>query len=278
MTDELVGLLGAPLSFETLKHKPGRRHTFRAVGPTGSAIVKFYASERATTVAARVEALGAGPAEPIVPRVLLCDPARRVVALSYVPGMPLRQAVLARDGDACARAGFALGSWHAFWSGRAPDCLTRHTSEREVEIVDARAGGLPDAEAEQVRRLARRLRPAWACSTVVHRDLYEDQILVGRQIGLIDLDDAATGPPELDIGNLLAHLELRALREGGGLDGMVGALLRGYTRSGAGLDPDLLDRCRRLSLLRLVGVHREPRLLAAAAAPRPSAPACSGTS
>jgi Ser/Thr protein kinase RdoA (MazF antagonist) len=278
MTDELVGLLGAPLSFETLKHKPGRRRTFRAVGPAGSAIVKFYSSERAATVAARVGALGAGPAEPAVPEVLLCDPARRLVVLSYVPGTPLRQSVLARDGDACARVGFALGSWHAFWSGRAPDCLTPHTSEREVEIIDARANALPDAEAEQVRRLARRLQPRWACSTVVHRDLYEDQILVGERIGLIDLDDAAAGPPELDMGNLLAHLELRALLDGGELDEMGAQLLEGYARSGALLDPDLLDRCRRLSLLRLVGVHREPRLLAAAASPGSSAPACSATS
>jgi ABC-type multidrug transport system fused ATPase/permease subunit len=275
---ELAGRLGTPLSFEALKDKPGRRRTLRVVGPSDSAIVKLYASDRASTVAARVGALGVGPAEPAVPEVLLCDPARRLVVLSYVPGTPLRQAVLAKDGDACARVGFALGSWHAFWRGRAPDCLTWHTSDREVEIIDACAGALPDAEAAQVRLLARRLRPAWTCSTVVHRDLYEDQILVGRRIGLIDLDDAAAGPPELDIGNLLAHLELRALRDGGGLDGMGGALLRGYARSGAVLDPDLLDRCRRLSLLRLVGVHREPRLLAAAASPRPSAPACSATS
>jgi Ser/Thr protein kinase RdoA (MazF antagonist) len=272
MTDELVGLLGAPLSFEALKHKPGRRRTLRAVGPTGSAIVKFYASERAATVAARVGALGAGPAEPMVPRVLLCDPARRVVALSYVPGTPLRQAVIAKDGESCARAGLALGAWHAFWAGKAPRPMKRHTSDREIEIIDERADALPTGTAERVRRLARRLRPAWRCSTVVHRDLYEDQILVGERVGLIDLDDAAAGPPELDMGNLLAHLELRALRDGHGLAGIVEPLLEGYAASGAVLDPLLLDRCRRLSLLRLVGIHREPRLLSLAAWPGPGTP------
>jgi Ser/Thr protein kinase RdoA (MazF antagonist) len=267
MTDELVRLLGTPVSFEALKHKPGRRRTLRAVGPAGSAVVKLYASERAATVAARVAALGTGPAEPIVPRVLLCDPARRLVALSWVPGTPLRQAVLAKDGEACSRAGFALGTWHAFWIGRAPRCMKRHTSRREVEIIDARADALPTATAERMKRLARRLRPTWACSTVVHRDLYEDQVLVGERIGLIDLDDAALGPPELDIGNLLAHLELRALRAGNGLPGMAEPILEGYAASGPVLDPQLLDRCRRLSLLRLVGIHREPRLLELAASP-----------
>jgi aminoglycoside phosphotransferase (APT) family kinase protein len=276
MRGELERLLGAPLSFETLKHKPGRRSTLRAVGPRGSAIVKLYASERAATVAGRVGALGAGPAEPAVPRVLLCDPGRRFVALSYVPGTPLSQALSARDGQACARAGRALGAWHGFWRGSAPRCMKRHASEREVEIVAARAEALPEATAEGVRRLARDLGTAWAHSTVVHRDLYEDQVLVGERIGLIDLDDAALGPPELDVGNLLAHLELRALRARNGLAAMAEPFLEGYAAAGTTLDPLLLDRCRRLSLLRLAGIHREPLLLELAAAPGPAGPQALG--
>jgi Ser/Thr protein kinase RdoA (MazF antagonist) len=269
MTDALVDILGEPLSFEPLKDKPGRRSTLRATGPSDSAIVKIYASDRAATVAERVGALGAGPAEPMVPRVLLCDPARHLVVLSYIPGRPLGEAVLAGDGESCARAGLALGSWHRFWRGRAPRCLRQHTSEREIEILDARAEALSATEAERVRRLARRIRPAWACSTVIHRDLYEDQVMVGERIGLIDLDDAAVGPPELDMGNLLAHLELLALRYGIGLADSARAVLEGYAASEAELDPDLLDRCRRLSLLRLVCIHREPRLLRPAEWPAP---------
>jgi Ser/Thr protein kinase RdoA (MazF antagonist) len=277
MRGELEALLGAPVSLETLKHKPGRRSTLRAAGPRGLAIVKLYASERAATVAARVAALAAGPAEPVMPRVLLCDPRRRFVALSYVPGTPLSEAVVAGgDGEACARAGRALAAWHGFWDGRAPRGLRPHTSERELEIVDARAGSLPAETAERVRQLARQLRPAWAHSTVVHRDLYEDQVLVGRRIGLIDLDDAALGPPELDVGNLVAHLELRALRGGERLAGIAEPLLEGYAAEGAALDPPLLDRCRRLSLLRLAGIHREPRLLSLAAAPGPAGPQALG--
>jgi Ser/Thr protein kinase RdoA (MazF antagonist) len=268
----LAGLLGGPVSFEELKHKPGRRRTLRAEGRDGSVIVKLYASERAPAVAGRLEALSGGPAEPAVPRVHLCDPDRRLVVLSHVPGMPLSRAVVAGDGDACARAGRAIGDWHSFWSGRAFRSMSRHTTEREIDIIDARADALPVAAGALVRRLARRLRPRWTPSTVVHRDLYEDQVLVGERIGLIDLDDAALGPPELDMGNLLAHLELRALRDGNGVARMAGALLEGYGASGAVLDPDLLDRCRRLSLLRLVCIHREPRLLTLAASREPGKP------
>jgi diacylglycerol kinase (ATP) len=39
--------------------------------------------------------------------------------------------------------------------------------------------------------------------------------------------------------------------------------------AGAVLDPRLLDRCRRLSLLRLAGIHREPELIRLAAGPAP---------
>lgn len=268
----LAGLIGGPVSFEELKHKPGRRRTLRAVGTAGGAIVKLYASDRAATVAARVAALRDGPDEPMVPRVLLCDPARRMVALSYVPGTPLSRAVQAHDRAACARAGRALGAWHAFWSGRAPRSMRRHTSDREMKAIDARADALEAGTAERVRRLARRLMPAWSCPTVVHRDLYEDQVMVGARVGLIDLDDAALGPPELDIGNLLAHLELRALREGNGAAGAAAPLLEGYAASGPVLNPLLLDSCRRLSLLRLAGIHREPELLTLAASRGPGTP------
>jgi Ser/Thr protein kinase RdoA (MazF antagonist) len=262
----LEPLVGPPVRLEELKHKPGRRRTLRAVGGRRSAIVKLYASERAATVAARTLALCAGPPDPVVPRLLRCDAGRRLVVLSYVPGTPLREALLAHDGASCTRAGFALGSWHRFWRGRAPSALRPHTSARELEILDASAAALPDAHAERVRRLARELGADWRCRTVVHRDLYEDQLMIGERIGLIDLDDAAIGPAELDMGNLLAHVELLGLRSGADLEPPFARLRHGYDRSGAPLDPLLLDRCRRLSLLRLAGIHREPLLLALAAA------------
>src|SRR5439155_17692270 len=92
----------------------------------------------------------------------------------------------------------------------------------------------------------------------VHRYLYEEQILVGPAVGLIDLDDAAAGPPELDVGNLAAHVELLAIRAGRSLDPPFEAFLRGYAETGPSLDGELLDRCRRLSLLRLACIHRMP--------------------
>ena len=47
----------------------------------------------------------------------------------------------------------------------------------------------------------------------VHRDLHEKQVMIlrGQPVGLLDLDLLGPGDPALDIGNLLAHFELRAL-------------------------------------------------------------------
>jgi aminoglycoside phosphotransferase (APT) family kinase protein len=101
----------------------------------------------------------------------------------------------------------------------------------------------------------------WGASTVVHRDLYEEQVLVGERIGLIDLDDAALGPPELDVGNLLAHVDLLARRSGIDLDAPTAALLDGYGHSGPHLDTVLLARCRALTLLRLACIHEDASLV-----------------
>jgi Ser/Thr protein kinase RdoA (MazF antagonist) len=262
MIATLEEIVGAPLTLEELKLKPGRRRTFRAVGPRRRAIVKAYRSDRAALVAARVRALARGPEEPEVPEVLHEDAALRLVVLSEVVGPPLREPLLAGDLAECARAGAALGRWHAFWRGTAPPPLAPHTVERELEVLSACADRAEPAIAERVRRAATAVRAEeWPVATVVHRDLYEEQIVLGPRVGLIDLDDAALGPAELDVGNLLAHVDLLGLRSRCDLGPASRALLGGYAASGAALDPGLVDRCRRLTLLRLACIHAHPALV-----------------
>lgn len=257
----LEEIVGGPPVLEELKLKPGRRRTLRAVGPRRRAIVKLYASDRAPLVAARLRALGAGPPEPEVPQVLREDAACHLLVLSEVAGTPLREALLAHDLGGCARAGAALGAWHTFWAGRSPSPLEPHTSERELEILSRLAQQTAVQIGEPVRRVAPTLAAPWPITTVVHRDLYEEQVVLGPRVGLIDLDDAALGPPELDLGNLLGHVDLLGLRSGLDLHLAGQALLAGYARGGPSLDPDLLARCRRLTLLRLACIHAEPALL-----------------
>jgi Ser/Thr protein kinase RdoA (MazF antagonist) len=266
-TQNLEPLLGGPVELQTLKYKPGRRLTLAARGSRGRAVVKLYASQRAAVVAERLRALAAGPVEPVVPRVLLVDQGLHVVVLSWLPGTTLRRALLLGDDAGCLRAAAALGAWHRSWCGVDSIALAPHSLERELEILHAAAGrsawtGAPAA----VAHAERAARP-WAPRTAVHRDLYEEQLLLDRRVGLIDLDDAALGPPELDLGNLLAHVELLALRSGRNLAGSIRMIVAGYRREGPVLDPALLDGCRRLALLRLACIHAEPLLAQVAARP-----------
>ena len=85
--------------------------------------------------------------------------------------------------------------------------------------------------------------------------------MVSERIGLIDLDDSALGPPELDIGNLCGHIELLQVRAGNDLRRMTERLLGVYGRTGPPLDASLLERCQRLTLLRLTCIHRNISVL-----------------
>jgi Ser/Thr protein kinase RdoA (MazF antagonist) len=264
LNEAVEAIVGAPVDLEQLKHKRGRRRTVRVRGPRGTAIVKAYASERALVVARRVESLAAGLEEPVVPSVVHVDPELHLVVLSDVPGRPLREALLAGDLATCVRIGAALGAWHAAWHGAPPGGLHRHTAEREVELLRSRADAASPPVACAVEDALSHLTGKWECTTVVHRDLYEEQVLAGERIGLIDLDDAAVGPPELDLGNLLAHVELLEVRRASDLAPEKRALLDAYAETGPLLDGALLDRCRRLTRLRLACLNDDLSLAEAA--------------
>ncbi len=258
MIELVEGVVGAPVTLDELKHKPGRRRTLRASGPQGTAIVKLYESDRAALVAARLRALEDGPDEPVVPVVLAVDAAARVLVLRDVAGVPLRDALLAGDALKCGRVGNALAGWHEAWRARSPAPLRPHPVERELEILERWAAHAPAAIGDTVRDQAPVVGVPWVCTTVVHRDLYEEQVLLDTRVGLIDLDDVAVGPPELDLGNLWAHADLLALRRGrDDVDALVRALLDAY----GDVDADLLRGCRALSRLRLACIHTEPALL-----------------
>jgi hypothetical protein len=257
---QLEQIVGAPVELEQLANRPGLRRTLRASGPVRTAIVRLYTSNRAATVADRVGALDAVPPGVALPRLLLSDPVLHMVVVSEVPGEPLTGAIL--DGDVAASrcAAAAIGSWHRSWQGHAPEALCHHGADRELAMLHKCADAVPPGLADAVRAAAEDLGEPWTCSTVVHRDLTDARILMGERVGLIGLDYAAIGPPELDIGNLLAHVDLLSLRTGRDMAQTREEIVLGYEGFGNKLDDELLDRCRRLARLRLACVHAEPRL------------------
>lgn len=86
--------------------------------------------------------------------------------------------------------------WHEAL-GRVDD----HLFETTQPLMDALLRG------------AESMRTEDACT--VHRDFYERQLIYdGKTITILDLDTLARGEPCVDVGNLLAHLFLGALRAG----------------------------------------------------------------
>jgi Ser/Thr protein kinase RdoA (MazF antagonist) len=261
---KLEPLVGAPVSLEEVTPLSGPARTYRAQGSRRAAIAKVYPDGRAREVAARVSSLGDGPTEPRAPEVLSAEDDELVV-LTELEGTPLREAALAGDGSACRRAGETLGAWHQFWRNRIPEAIPVHSYERELELLEALAVQASEPVRGAVRFALEAVREdrGWKPDTVVHRDLTDESVLLGDVIGLVDVDSAVAGPPELDVANVCAHIELLERRHRRSLHAMQRAFLDGYLSGGAPLDLPLLLRSRSLGLLRLACIHHSDELAAA---------------
>ncbi len=92
----------------------------------------------------------------------------------------------------------------------------------------------------------------------IHRDFYFDQVLVSREyVYLLDLDLAAMGPPELDIGNYLAHLDEYGVRHPGEAETCeeaAEAFLAGYKERSLSFCIRAVEIWRYLALARHVSI------------------------
>jgi aminoglycoside phosphotransferase (APT) family kinase protein len=97
---------------------------------------------------------------------------------------------------------------------------------------------------------------------LLHRDLHPAQIVPTETgVMLLDTDEAAFGEPELDVGNLAAHLTLEAIRRSAGSDDgsvWVAALASGYSRERA-LRGERFGLYTASALLRLASLERVAR-------------------
>jgi Ser/Thr protein kinase RdoA (MazF antagonist) len=74
-------------------------------------------------------------------------------------------------------------------------------------------------------------------ASLVHRDFYDKQVLIGAAaIGLLDLDTACLGDGEIDVANFCAHLALRALQSHTAIDAFL-PLQQQFVQAYRGLRP-----------------------------------------
>ncbi len=186
-----------------------------------------------------------------------------------VPGDPLLET---RDSDVWRALGRSLARLHDTLSLPART-VTRHDELDRVQLVRqhlvSHRGELIsrfDAEVEEWRDALTAI-PDPARHVAIHGDLHPGQIMWTRDridtevsIGLIDWDEHASGEPERDLGNLLAHLDLEWVR--GTLDAreatvLANAFLDGY-RDARACDEALVAWYRWGARLRLSALHSWP--------------------
>jgi hypothetical protein len=250
----LVGVTGVA-ACDLLRYRPGRRATLRLLASARTLYVKVVAASRVRRVLDAHEALGACPAVR-APRVLLAGPADGVLVLSEVPGTSLEDALGSGEASLlhAAAAGRAVAALHAS-AARA----RAWTTADELGAVERAAAGHPDVlgRLERVERALRRLREA--PPALLHRDLHPGQVLVdGGAVGFVDVDELARGAAVLDVGNLLAHLDLFGLHApemAGSLAAFGDAFTSAWLEAGAVASGADLAAGRASALVRLAGVH-----------------------
>lgn len=196
-----------------------------------------------------------------VPRILNVDDDLGACIMSWMPGDTLHDLA----GDPRLPAGYALAGkgLRALHRG-AVDGGKRRGCERELGDLSGWGDVLERIGSRHADLFRRRLatltgRAAEASSDVVsllHGDFYDKQVLVdGDAASLIDLDGMAAGDPARDLGNALAHLELRRLQgrlSAGDPASLEASLLEGY---GDPPPPRRLAWWRTASALRLAALY-----------------------
>ncbi|MEZ5215279.1 MAG: glycosyltransferase [Ilumatobacteraceae bacterium] len=241
----------------TLRHVVGRRATCLVEGPDGArAVLKVFASQRAAAITGASSALAGAGLGDIVPASLAHHPAGHVGIVSFRPGVVLDELADDRFVDACEAAGLALARLH-----RSDARLDRTwTVDQELDLLDRR---LPASLGELHRAVREFVVPGLLGAPVPsHRDCHPRQLVVTPTgaVAWIDLDDCATAPPGLDLGNLLAHLwreEILGRRSPSLVADARDAVLRGYHADDLE-GPSIPEHVRRswelVSLARLAGL------------------------
>jgi hypothetical protein len=254
----LAGLAAQP-GARVVSHVPERRGVVRL--DDGSYARALRQGRSGPAVASVERAAAASDGTFVVPRLLGHD-----VETSTTVWAPLEGPTLLALATAGASASVLAESWRS--AGRAVSALhegdraglSHHGPVEELAVTRrwlsaASAWGLLPPRGDH---------PAYAALVdgepgplgLLHRDLHDKQVLVGPQLGLLDLDTVAVGERALDLGNVLAHLDLRCAQ--GLLDQRSAAVAAVAFLAGAAPDRATRRRVvayRTVTRLRLTGLY-----------------------
>lgn len=253
-----------------VRHKPGRRCMvaidLRGDGAPERWLGKVRARGTDSRAALVHSMLWDAGARAFIPEPLGVVDAMRMTLQRAVSGVSL-DAALASGEDAAALGELVARTLADFHALRLDPGRT-WTLDDERTILRTRLASLGESHPDirpQLAVLGRQLvevaapLASRATSTVVHRDLYHDQVLVhDDRCVLVDLDLVALGDPALDAGNLVGHLVELQWRSG--IDARVVAEFTTsfcsavISRSGGTITEDAITRYALLTLGRMLEI------------------------
>lgn len=199
-------------------HRPERRAVVRTVPAPGAAVyTKVVRPRRAADLARRMGRAAAVPGL-LVPQVDAVDEQAGTIRMTTLPGRTLHDLLAEGHVGAGERIGATVRTLH---STHDVDGVPDHDLAAEVGttqgLIDlAREHGALEEDVvaaleADVARAASVVEGVGAGGpSLLHRDLHDKQLLVeGDTVGMLDVDTLGVGDPALDLGNLLAHLDLR---------------------------------------------------------------------
>jgi len=260
------------IGVELVKHKPGKRcalaYTMDGCGRRSRLFAKTYRNHRGAGIFKKLTRFSlrqAGAYGVLVPKPVAYLPEIHMLVTEFVDGSSLAGPLYDGTSDTpAARMASTIAALH----GCGVRCKGKWGPREELSNTQRWIAHVPRAT-ERAEELLDRCRSELEglphhLEFPVHRDFYPEQVMDsdGATV-LLDLDDACSGDPALDLGNFLAHLQLRHLQFPDSTLGCNRArrvFLEQYRRRWpAGIDAESLPKRIRFyeatSLLRLSGVY-----------------------
>lgn len=249
-------------------HRPERRAVLRLDPSSGVRTERQWAKvvrpERLASLLSRSQRLG--PLGSAVPRLVEVRHDRGVTVWSDLPGTSLAD-MLGRPSltATMAQVGVLIRRLHDIVEPAPSEQVHTAGSERvhldgwmsRLRAFDPATYGSTRALYMQTVALLRPGEGTGGRLVTVHRDLHDGQLIVDHpDIGLLDPDTLSVGEPELDLGNLYAHLRFAACAgrcDGTTADDAFAALLDAY--GAERVDRERLHAYTAAALVRLIGVH-----------------------